>query len=93
MLLSCLFLFVGIAVAQNTVTGTVVSGDDGDPIIGATVTIKGTKTATVTDIDGHFSLVTPTANPTLEVTYIGMKKQKTLRSHSTPMPTNWRTWW
>ena len=31
MLLSCLFLFVGIAVAQNTVTGTVVSGDDGDP--------------------------------------------------------------
>ena len=75
LLLSCLFLFLGIAVAQNTVTGTVVSGDDGEPIIGATVTIKGTKTATVTDIDGNFSLITPTANPTLEVTYIGMKKQ------------------
>ncbi len=75
MLLSCLFLCIGMAVAQNTVTGTVVSGEDGEPIIGATITIKGTKTATVTDIDGNFSLISPSANPTLEVTYIGMKKQ------------------
>ena len=74
LLLACFFISIGIAVAQHSVTGTVVSGEDGDPIIGASVFVKGTKVGTVTDIDGHFSLNTSTANPTLEITYIGMKK-------------------
>ncbi|MBO4850282.1 MAG: SusC/RagA family TonB-linked outer membrane protein [Prevotella sp.] len=74
LILGLLTLFVGFAAAQNTVSGVVVSGDDGEPIIGATVTEKGTKKATVTDIDGKFSLSTSSASPTLEITYIGMKK-------------------
>ena len=65
---------IGIAVAQHTVNGTVLSAEDGEPIIGATVKVKDTNTGVVTDIDGKFSLSTSTAKPTLEVTYIGMKK-------------------
>ena len=74
LILALLTIFTGLAMAQNTVSGVVVSEDDGEPIIGATVTVKGTKVATVTDIDGKFSLTTSTASPTLEITYIGMKK-------------------
>ena len=73
MILTLLTLFAGLAVAQNTISGVVVSADDGEPIIGATVSVKGTKVATVTDIDGKFSLSTASASPTLEITYIGMK--------------------
>ena len=51
LILTLLTLFVGFAAAQNTVSGVVVSGDDGEPVIGATVSVKGTKIATVTDID------------------------------------------
>ncbi len=74
LILACLSMFVGMALAQNTVSGTVVSGEDGEPIIGASVFIKGTKVGTVTDIDGKFSLSSSSANPTLEITYIGMRK-------------------
>ena len=41
LILACLSMFVGMALAQNTVSGTVVSGEDGEPIIGASVFIKG----------------------------------------------------
>ena len=54
--LVCLLFSIGIAVAQNTVSGTVL-GDDGLPVIGATVMVKGTKTGTATDIDGILVLV------------------------------------
>ncbi|MBQ2553971.1 MAG: SusC/RagA family TonB-linked outer membrane protein [Prevotella sp.] len=70
-----LFLFLGVAMAQHTVTGTVVEDDGGLPAIGATVTVKGTKTATVTDIDGKFSLNVSKANPELVVTYVGFITQ------------------
>ena len=64
---------IGLAVAQNTVTGTVVSAEDGEPIIGATVKVKGTNIGVVTDINGKYSLSAPNPKPTLEITYIGMK--------------------
>ena len=50
MILASLFLCVGMALAQTTVTGTVVSQEDGLPIIGATVRVDGTDTGTVTDV-------------------------------------------
>ena len=56
MLMASLFLLVGGALAQSTISGTVTSSDDGDPIVGASVVIEGTKTGTVTDIDGNFTL-------------------------------------
>lgn len=59
-LLVNLFLFVGGVLAQTKVTGTVVSQEDGEPVIGASVVVAGAaRTGTVTDIDGHFSLEVP----------------------------------
>jgi len=72
MILASLFLFVGMALAQTTVTGTVTSSEDGEPIIGATVKAVGTNVATATDIDGHFTLNVQ-EGATLEISSIGMK--------------------
>ncbi len=70
-----LFLALGTALAQTTVSGTVISSDDGEPVIGASVLVKGTKTGTVTDIDGRFELQTTQQNPQLVISYIGMQTQ------------------
>ena len=44
-----------MAFAQTQVSGTVVSAEDGEPIIGASIKVAGTNTGTVTDVDGKFS--------------------------------------
>ena len=75
MCLLTLLLCVSAAVAQTKITGTVVSFGDNEPVIGATITVVGTKTAAVTDIDGHFSLTTDVHNPQITVSYIGMVAQ------------------
>ena len=51
------------------VSGQVLD-ENGEPIIGATVTLKGTKTAVPTDVDGNFSLKAP-AGSKLVITYLG----------------------
>jgi len=71
MLLLCLYLSIGMALAQKTISGTVISQDDGLPVIGATVMVQGTKTGTTTNMDGKFSLAVP-AGKKLQVSYIGM---------------------
>lgn len=73
-LLLCLF-FVGIGLANaqtRTVTGTVISAEDGEPVIGASVIVKGTTTGTVTDFDGAFNLEVPSSAKTLVFSYVGM---------------------
>ncbi|MEK7253435.1 MAG: carboxypeptidase-like regulatory domain-containing protein, partial [Bacteroidota bacterium] len=47
-----------MAFAQRTISGT-VRGDDGEPLIGASVLVKGTSTGTITDVDGTYSLQVP----------------------------------
>lgn len=69
--LAGLFLSIGMALAQTQVTGTVTAAEDGAPIIGASIKVVGTKTGTVTDINGNFKMDVP-ANAKLEVSYIGM---------------------
>ena len=59
MFLACLFLSLGMALAQTKVTGTVISQDDGEPVIGASVLVVGTQTGTVTNAEGKFSLTVP----------------------------------
>lgn len=62
-----------MAIAQNIqVKGTVVDKTYGDPIIGASVVVVGTQTATVTDIDGNFQLNAPQGSK-LQFSYVGMK--------------------
>ena len=73
-LLACLVLVVYTAFAQRTVKGTVISQEDGQPVIGATIKIVGSKTGTTTDIDGHFSISVPDGKK-LQVSYVGMISQ------------------
>ena len=57
---------------QITVTGKVTSADDGEPIPGASVTVRGTTIGTVTDIDGYFSIVVPSEESVLRFSFVGM---------------------
>jgi len=74
MFLSLFFLGIGIISAQTQVRGTVVD-DTGEPVIGATIQIKGTSQGTVTDFDGNFTLTAP-ANGTLVISYVGYESQE-----------------
>ena len=69
--MSLLMVFLSIpAFAQNqTVTGTVLD-ELNEPVIGATVTVEGTKIATVTDLDGNYKIAAP-AGAKVTITYIG----------------------
>ena len=59
--------------AQQTVGGRVVTAD-GEPVIGATVTVEGEKGGGVTNMDGAFSVVVPSGRH-ITVTYLGMAPQ------------------
>ena len=72
MFLVGLFLSLGTALAQTEISGTVVSTDDGQPVVGASILVSGTQTGTVTDVDGKFRLSAP-AGVKLIVSYVGMK--------------------
>ena len=79
--LACLFLSIGMAMAQMPVKGVVTSSEDGQPIIGASVKVVGTSTGTITDTNGRFSLNVPNAGSRLEFSYIGMlSKTLTVKS-------------
>ena len=64
----------GVLNAQ-TVKGTVISGSDNEPLIGASVMVLGTKTGAVTDLDGNFTIEAKNGQ-TLEVSYLGFITQK-----------------
>ena len=67
-LLSFLLLSVGMTFAQTTrVTGKVISSEDGEPVVGATIVVKGTTTGTITNYDGQFTLDVPSSAKTLVV--------------------------
>lgn len=73
--LTCLLLTASVALAQNkTVTGTVTDAL-GEPLIGASVLIKGTATGVITDLDGKYS-ISATPADVLEFSYVGMEKQE-----------------
>ncbi len=76
MLLVGFFLITGSVLAQKKITGTVFSQEDGQPVIGAAVKVDGTSTGVLTDVNGRFSVVLPSGNNQLEITYLGMVGQK-----------------
>ena len=57
------------------ITGIIVDSK-GTPIIGASIKVKGTQTGTVTDLDGKFELSIDPSSKTLEISFIGMKKEE-----------------
>ncbi len=78
LLMTCLFIGIGLVNAQvSKVTGTVTSHEDGLPVVGASVLVKGTQVGTVTDIDGKFTITNvPSSAGTLVISFIGMKTQE-----------------
>jgi len=72
MTLLCFLIGIGWASAQTKITGTVVSADDGQPVIGATVLAKGTRVGTVTNVDGAFTITLPASSKSLVFSYVGM---------------------
>ena len=78
LLMTCLFIGIGLVNAQvSKVTGTVTSHEDGLPVVGASVLVKGTTVGTVTDIDGNFTITNvPSSAGTLVISFIGMKTQE-----------------
>ena len=78
LLLACLFVGIGLVTAQTQkVTGVVISEEDGQPVIGASVLVKGTQIGAITGVDGDFTLPNvPSSAKTLVISYIGMKTQE-----------------
>lgn len=74
LLLFTLFLF-SVGWAQRVAVSGVVKDAAGEPVIGASVVVTGTSTGTVTDLDGKFRLEVPAGSRTLDISYVGMKKQ------------------
>ena len=71
----CLLLLPGVAYAQKRqIEGTVISQEDKEPLIGATVIVKGSLSGAETDLDGHFTLEVDPDAKFIIVDYIGMKQ-------------------
>ncbi len=68
-----LTLWCTLLAGQRTITGTVSSEEE--PLIGATILVKGTLTGTVTDLDGNFSILAAPAD-TLQISYVGYATQE-----------------
>jgi TonB-dependent starch-binding outer membrane protein SusC len=75
MILMTLFVAGSISMAQVNVTGK-VTDERGDPLIGASVQVKGTNLGTITDFDGNFSILAPAGSETLIISYLGYTEQE-----------------
>jgi TonB-linked SusC/RagA family outer membrane protein len=76
--LAC-FVFVGVSFLQAQtvqITGTVSSADDGMPIPGASIQVKGTTIGVSTDLDGKYTLNVPQTATTLVFSFVGLKTQE-----------------
>lgn len=71
-----------LTVTQQTgkIKGTIIDSKTGEPVIGASVKVKGTKLAAVTDLNGEFELNTH-ANATLQISYVGFKETEVKASN------------
>ncbi|MDX1938997.1 MAG: TonB-dependent receptor [Saprospiraceae bacterium] len=68
-----LLLVAVLAIGQKEVSGTITSAEDGIPVIGASILVKGTSVGTVTDVDGKYTLSVPGDDAVLVISYTGLK--------------------
>lgn len=61
------------SVAANVIRGRVTSKEDGSPLPGVNVILKGTNRGTVTDVDGNYQIEFTASNPTLAYSFIGLQ--------------------
>lgn len=72
-----LFACITLATAQSRVSGIVLSAEDQEPVIGASVLLKGTTIGSITDIEGRFQISNVPDNvKTIVVSFVGMKMQE-----------------
>jgi TonB-dependent starch-binding outer membrane protein SusC len=71
-----LLLTTFAASAQSRQVTGLITGEDNDPLVGASVVVKGTNTGVVTDVDGKFSIAVTGDNAVLVVSYVGQKTQE-----------------
>ena len=78
LLVSLIMLAAQTALAQSfSVKGTIISSEDNEPLIGATILQEGTTNGVATDVDGNFTIeVRGASKATLVVSYIGMVTKK-----------------
>ena len=75
-LCSCFLFFISVLVAQQkTISGKITDAVTGKPVIGTTVTLKGSKVATESNTEGNFTITVPNANSRLVITSVGYEQQ------------------
>lgn len=82
--LGLVFAVASIALAQRVITGT-ITGDDGEPLIGASVRAKNTNAGAITDVNGRFTINVPDDANTLVFNYTGFGTQEVLVGTSNVM--------
>ncbi len=82
--LIALFCIVGFAMAQRTITG-MISSPEGEPLVGASVIVKGTTVGTLTDVDGKFSLAVPKDAAKLTFSFAGYQSQEVTLGNATEL--------
>lgn len=79
-------LFIAFTLGLNAqglqIKGVVTSADDGQPVPGLSVFVKGTTTGTMTDINGYYSLDNVPMNSTVVFSFVGMKTQEIVVTES-----------
>ena len=75
LLLTVALIFSTVAMAQSTLTGTILDADLKSPLPGATVVEKGTSNGASTDFDGKFTLTTKKSSGELVISYVGYTSQ------------------
>jgi TonB-linked SusC/RagA family outer membrane protein len=74
-----LFIVLGTLIIfgqTRVITGVVTSVDDGSPLPGVTVTVKGTSIGTITDMTGNYSLEVPEGNDVIVFSFVGLATQE-----------------
>jgi len=66
---------LGFTLAQHTVTGKVVSAEDGSPLPGVAILEQGTTNGTITNLDGDYTLKVSSPNASLVFSFVGMETQ------------------
>ncbi|MHA4896360.1 SusC/RagA family TonB-linked outer membrane protein [Pedobacter sp. PWIIR3] len=70
-------------VKQKTITGAILDAEDGKPLPGAGVTVKGGSQSAITDGNGTFTISVPNDNAILLVKYVGYETQEILVGNKT----------
>ena len=68
---ACLLLGQSNLLGQSTLSGVVMDGSLGEPLIGTNVTIKGTQVGSITDFEGNYTISSPTDTGTVVFSFVG----------------------